>query len=270
MGILDEPDVLDRIAVDKEQIGESAPASTTPSLPGWGLRIPPERASSWPLSPVAIFRDLGRGVPAHHLGQLGAVSPHQPRIEEDVGPEGRLHPVLLGERVQPQSVPGNHLQRGSALRAASGTGFRSSSSRKGCRLPPNPLLRHQPRRGVVNQVTVVDDRDAGGDGLLDRCRGVGVHVDVGSPVPGRLDGGPELCVGEGRNPHGARGRHAATGRELDLGGADRELLAHPALNLGHPVGDDGRADDLGAGQRSRPPREEARRGTGSRRDHRSG
>ena len=72
---------------------------------------------------------------------------------------------------------------------------------------------------------------------------VGVHGDVGAPVLGRFDGGPQLGLGEGGRVERAVGRrHAAAGRQLDLRRAQHELLAHAHADLVRTVGDHAAAD----------------------------
>ena len=110
---------------------------------------------------------------------------------------------------------------------------------------PYVFLRHEPGRRFIHQVAVLDAPDAGGDRPLDRRRSVCVHGYVGAPVSGRFDGGAQLRLGEGRHVERAvRRGDAAAGRQLDLGRAQQELLAHADADLVRTVGDHGGAEPL--------------------------
>ncbi len=129
-------------------------------------------------------------------------------------------------------------------------GTRAQFLREWLRAQPDPLLGHQFRRRVVHQMRVFDARDASGDRSLDRLWRVGMHGDVRAPVRRSLDGSAQLFVGE---RHGVERavwrRHAAAGAELDLRGAEHQLLAHPQADFIGAVGDRESADQFPTGQR---------------------
>ena len=100
-------------------------------------------------------------------------------------------------------------------------------------------------------MAVLDAADAGGDRAADRDGGVGVDGDVGAPVFGGFDGGPQLGLGEGRGVERAVGRgDAAAGRELDLRRAEQQLFARAEADFIGAVGDHAAADLFHAGERA--------------------
>ena len=71
-------------------------------------------------------------------------------------------------------------------------------------------------------------------GLADRARRVGVDGDIGAPVLRRLDRGPQLGHGVLGDVERIVGRgDAAAGHQLDLAGAEHQLLARA---LAHRAG----------------------------------
>ena len=103
----------------------------------------------------------------------------------------------------------------------------------------------------VDHVAVLDGARAGADGALDGLGGIGVDQDVGVGAPGLVDGGGELVVRILKLIDGIGGRgHPAAGHDLDLVGAEADLVAHRLAHLGDTVGDSAQAaDQVDAGAR---------------------
>jgi hypothetical protein len=114
---------------------------------------------------------------------------------------------------------------------------------------PNALLGDQLGGRFVHQEAVLDAFHTGIDGRSDRSRREGVRDDVRAPIPGRFNRGAQFGPGEGGHIDRTEGRrHPTARRQLDLGGAQHELLAHPHADLVGAVRHHGAADLLHAGK----------------------
>ena len=101
----------------------------------------------------------------------------------------------------------------------------------------------------VDQLSVLDAADAGGDGDTDGTGRIGVHGDVGAPVLGDLHRGPHLCFGVLGDVERIIVRCApATGHQFQLRCAAAQHLARATEHLCFAVGDNGCTDDLAVAQ----------------------
>jgi hypothetical protein len=101
--------------------------------------------------------------------------------------------VLAGERVRVVGAGDDLELLGPAGRVKDHMGVLVVQER--LQAPPGLSLGHQLGGRVVGQVPVLDAAHPGPDGPADRPGGIGVHHDVGAPVFGRLDRGPQLGLG---------------------------------------------------------------------------
>jgi hypothetical protein len=98
-------------------------------------------------------------------------------------------------------------------------------------------------------MAMLDHLDACGDRPLNGCRGIRMHRDIGAPILGGLNRGPQLVFGERGNIQWAvRRRHATAGRQLDLRSAEQELLTHADPHLIRRIGNHAAVDYLHARQ----------------------
>ena len=99
------------------------------------------------------------------------------------------------------------------------------------------LVRHEPRRGLVDEVAVLDRAHPGVHRARDGVRRVGVRAHVAAEGLRLLDGGPRLGRGVLEAVERVEGRgHAARHHDLDLVGALSHLLARGPADLVGPVG----------------------------------
>ena len=104
---------------------------------------------------------------------------------------------------------------------------------------------------------MLDDLHAGPDGLPDGARRVGMDGDVGAPVLGGLDRGPDLGFGVlGRFDRIVRRADAAAPHHLDLARPQSQLLARAQPDLVRAVGNGSETLELGVAERAaRCPRQ---------------
>ncbi len=192
---------------------------------------------------------FGGRVPAHQLRQDRSLTGRQPRIEQNVGTEGRFDVVFSCKLVRIIRAGVDH-QRFLLRHRVHQWGCIFVIEKR-LQAPPDALVREQFGGGFINQLTVLDTLNSGGDCLPDCTRRVGVHRDIRAPILGGLNSGTNLRFGVLRRLDRIVGRgNAAAGHELDLAGALPQLLPGSQSDFVGAVGNGRDTLDLGVAQRA--------------------
>ena len=227
----------------------------------------PDSASSSALVAGRHRQRLGGRVPARRAWRAarpGACA--SAWREQDVGAEGGLDARTSSPARRPSSVPANTCCVFAAWSEPGGNASRPSSSRNGWVLSQMPCSAISwAVASSIRWPCSMHFTPAAIARWIAAGR-VGVHRDIGAPVLGGLDGGAQLRLGEGRDVERAvRRGDAAAGRQLDLRGAQHELLADAQPHLVGAVGDHAAADLPPCASAGRRACAAARRAGGSRR-----
>ena len=165
-GIFDQFDVLERIAVDQQKVGERALLHHAEPA---GIRVSrADRLRSSAFVDVAITSasaGVYQRVSAVSIAPCLSASAFENRTSV---PNAVFILVLLRKRVDAVGA-GNHLPHLLLLRRTKRSG--AGQVEKGLRAEPDSLVRDQFRAGVVHEMTVLDKLDTGCDRALD-CTGV--------------------------------------------------------------------------------------------------
>jgi hypothetical protein len=148
--------------------------------------------------------------------------------EQDIGAPRGLDLVLLRQCVGWGDTAEHLIRLGSLDR----TNRKALPQLVGERLQaqPDALLGDQPGGCIVHQEPVFDALHTGGNSQPDRIRRKRVRDDVGAPIVGYFNRGPQFGLGEGGDVERAvRRRHPAAHCQLDLGGSLHELFADANL-----------------------------------------
>src|SRR6202040_1685384 len=117
--------------------------------------------------------------------------------------------------------------------------------------PPDTIVCQQLGSGFIDQMSVLNALDTGGDRLSDRTRHIRVYGDIGAPIVGGLNRGTNLRFGVLGRFNRIIGRSdAAACHQLDLARTVPQLLSRSQADFIGAVSDGSDAFEFGVAQRS--------------------
>ena len=236
-------DILQRVAVDEQQIGQGVRLDRSERA---RIGIPAARQGEQ-LRVVAgyHFQYFVVREPAGQLGDSSVLVLGFGRVEQQVGSPREPDAVLFCELVRVVRAGDDRLVLALLFFVRVGVVV----GRERLHAEPYAVVGDHFHRLLVDQVSVLDAFHSGSDRLPDSLGDVNVHHDVCAGVFGRMDRRPDLLLEEldVLEPVVQRGG-AASYHQLDLAGAQSQVVSCGDGDGVRTVGDRRRSDHFGVGR----------------------
>ncbi len=236
------------IAIDHQEIGPGVGFDHAQFGAEIGIALTGQRQQFAVLRGGLFERVQGR-IPIFQGDQPHGLVMGFSRREQNVAAPAGLHLVFDRQFVGPPRSGGDLV----ALRLRAGIGHwrRGGLRQEGLQRPPDTFVCHQAHGGLVGQLAVLDDLDAGLDAALHALGQIDVGHDVSTPILGGFHRRAQFGQGElYRIEWIVERRRAASGHELDLRSAAQQLLAGGLAHTVGAVGNGRRAQVFGMAYRA--------------------